>query len=79
MKLGYYTLGTLAMFVGAKLLGLVPDVGWGFILAPAFFHLGGVFVLATIYRQQQHFVVVDEAMATAKAEMKKELENDRRD
>ena len=68
MKLGYYTLGTLALFVGAKVLGLVPNVGWGFILAPAFFHLGALFVLIDMYRQQR--LIEDAIIAALEEEMK---------
>jgi hypothetical protein len=89
MKLGIYTIATQALFVGAKLLGLADNVGWGFILAPAFFHAGGFTVLFLQMRMQQkalekfndpEFIAeLEQALTEAMDETVQEMKDERDD
>jgi hypothetical protein len=75
--------------VGAKLLGLADNVGWGFILAPAFFHAGGFTVLFLQARMQRKMIEtlmtpevqaeIEQALNEALAETAKEMKDERDD
>ena len=73
MKLGYFTIGTQVLFLVMKLAGLADNVGWGFVLAPLFFHLGAMTCLILIHRQQRRAM---EHLMSGMAQMAAEFERE---